>query len=394
VLGTVSGRGQYGTTLTLGNIAVTPGSTYYVKVQGADNSVFSTGDYALTLNLGTGANPTVPLPDTQTANGNPLSAGGGVPMEPATNPSSSAALYGTTIPCNLRNTSIPAGDTVWFSGTGQVSGLGSAPANVYLTNAWVTYTANGTTYYVPMPNSVITFSPTATTATTTFNAASGYWYSVVPSSFGDDVFLTGLAVPVPAGGVSGGLSFILQANITSDTPGLSVSWKWGAAVYSQFGTDYATLGVKPVTGSQANPYANTDVAGTAEAYRSFFVRSGNSGTSTFQPAVTADTASLSGTVVNEASGAGLAGAVVTLTGTTYSGQLVTLTTTTAANGSYSFTGLMPGTYSLIETPPLGYVDGQNLVGSLGGSQSLNQFSGIDVTAGVNGYQYGFENLLI
>jgi hypothetical protein len=80
VLGTANGRGQYGTTLTLGGIAVTPGSTYYVKVQGADTTVFSTGAYALTLNLGTGPNPTVPLPNTQTANGNPLQSGGGQPM--------------------------------------------------------------------------------------------------------------------------------------------------------------------------------------------------------------------------------------------------------------------------------------------------------------------------
>ncbi len=79
ILGTASGAGKYGTTLTLSNIAVTPGATYYVVVQGADTSVFSTGAYALTLNLGTGPNPTVPLPNTQDPNGSPISAGGGSP---------------------------------------------------------------------------------------------------------------------------------------------------------------------------------------------------------------------------------------------------------------------------------------------------------------------------
>jgi hypothetical protein len=91
VLGTANGRGHYGTTLTLSGLAVTPGSTYYVKVQGADTSVFSTGAYALTLNLGTGPSPTVVPPNTQTANGNPVSSGGGVPMEPATHPSAGVA---------------------------------------------------------------------------------------------------------------------------------------------------------------------------------------------------------------------------------------------------------------------------------------------------------------
>jgi hypothetical protein len=90
-LGTATAKGQYGATLTLSGIPVTPGSTYYVKVQGADTSVFSTGAYALTLNLGTGANPVVPRPNTQTANGNPVSSGGGVPMEPATHPSAGVA---------------------------------------------------------------------------------------------------------------------------------------------------------------------------------------------------------------------------------------------------------------------------------------------------------------
>jgi hypothetical protein len=91
VLGSASGKGQYGTTLNLSHIAVTPGATYYVKVQGADTTVFSTGAYALTLNLGTGANPTVMPPNTQVANGNPETSGGGVPMEPATHPSAGVA---------------------------------------------------------------------------------------------------------------------------------------------------------------------------------------------------------------------------------------------------------------------------------------------------------------
>ena len=48
-----------GATLSVSVSGVQAGMTYYVAVQGADSSVFSTGAYALTLNLGTGANPTV-----------------------------------------------------------------------------------------------------------------------------------------------------------------------------------------------------------------------------------------------------------------------------------------------------------------------------------------------
>ncbi len=62
-----SDAGQYGTTLSL-SVNVTAGSTYYVKVTGADTTAFSTGTYALSLGFGQAA-PSVAKPNTQTANG-------------------------------------------------------------------------------------------------------------------------------------------------------------------------------------------------------------------------------------------------------------------------------------------------------------------------------------
>jgi hypothetical protein len=53
------------------------GEQFYIKMQGADSTAFSTGNYAMTLNFGTGASPTVPLPNTTTPNGNPITGGGG-----------------------------------------------------------------------------------------------------------------------------------------------------------------------------------------------------------------------------------------------------------------------------------------------------------------------------
>jgi hypothetical protein len=56
---------------------LTAGSVFYLKVSGADTSVFGTGKYALGLNMGSGCMPPIPVPTTTTANGNPLSGGGG-----------------------------------------------------------------------------------------------------------------------------------------------------------------------------------------------------------------------------------------------------------------------------------------------------------------------------
>jgi hypothetical protein len=76
-LATAAGGGDLGSTLSV-NVSVNAGQTYYVRVMGANSSVFGTGAYGISLNLGTGSSPTIPLPDTQTANGTPLSGGGGV----------------------------------------------------------------------------------------------------------------------------------------------------------------------------------------------------------------------------------------------------------------------------------------------------------------------------
>src|SRR5262249_1745491 len=69
LLATVSGKGQYGTTLSVTINNVTGGQQFYVKVTGADTSVFGTGTYALSLNFGSGATPTASSPNTETAKG-------------------------------------------------------------------------------------------------------------------------------------------------------------------------------------------------------------------------------------------------------------------------------------------------------------------------------------
>jgi hypothetical protein len=77
VLGSVSGLRQYGTTLAVTVNGVSAGQQFYVKVAGADTTAFGTGKYALILNLGTGATPTAPAPNTQTADGGTMHSGGG-----------------------------------------------------------------------------------------------------------------------------------------------------------------------------------------------------------------------------------------------------------------------------------------------------------------------------
>src|SRR5207248_7249300 len=81
-LATVSGACHYGTTMSLTINGITAGSTYYVKVGGADTTALGTGKYALMLNLGSGAAPAATTPNTALANGNPASGGGGQAFNP------------------------------------------------------------------------------------------------------------------------------------------------------------------------------------------------------------------------------------------------------------------------------------------------------------------------
>jgi hypothetical protein len=52
---------------------------------------------------------------------------------------------------------------------------------------------------------------------------------------------------------------------------------------------------------------------------------------------------------------GLAGVNVVLAGTNDKGQAVSVTVVTNASGGYSFTGVLPGTYSITYGVPAGYV---------------------------------------
>ena len=118
------------------------------------------------------------------------------------------------------------------------------------------------------------------------------------------------------------------------------------------------------------------------------------------PFSVADAASISGIVwydvnkdgVRDSGEVGIEGVTITLTGVDESGNDVTLTTKTDASGAWSFPNLAPGTYSVKETQPEGYLDGSVVLGSGAngqGSSATNEFTNIVLVGGDAAIFYNF-----
>jgi hypothetical protein len=155
-----------------------------------------------------------------------------------------------------------------------VQGLSNTGSvKLYITNASISFTASGILYHVPVPNAVITFSSTATSPSTNWDASANRWSTLVPMSSvsgnaTSHTFFDGVAFPVQ-GGFPGGIQNVSwQAAFTTSTPTVKFNWQFQAAVYSAFAATGATGNY---TGTNINPIDNADPAGSPGAYKSNLV---------------------------------------------------------------------------------------------------------------------------
>ena len=174
----------------------------------------------------------------------------------------------TAIASNFNGTPIQGGSFVWFNANFTANGIPLTGAKVYFQNATIQFTADQN-YNLAVPNAQVTFDPNVSCVTTTYDSGTNTFNTTVPVSGSNEIFLTGLAFPVPAsfanagGRVQGPV--VWQGTLGSDTSGVSVSWKWGAAVYTTFTTDYSALQILPAHGNACSP-AGGDHAGTPEGF--------------------------------------------------------------------------------------------------------------------------------
>ena len=172
---------------------------------------------------------------------------------------------------NFNGTSISGGNYIWFNANFSVQGNIQDGTTLYLTNATLQFTANGNNYVLPAPSALVTFSSSVNCASTQFNNITQTWETTVPLAGSDEILLDGLAYQVPPAGLPGGINPVVwEGDFSSNVSGLSIQWKWGAAVYTQFSTDYNALGVK-VTHQNDCTYNNGDHAGTPENFKQYVI---------------------------------------------------------------------------------------------------------------------------
>jgi hypothetical protein len=197
---------------------------------------------------------------------------------------------GTAVHYDRSLPNIVGGNYIWFNSAAMnVQNLpSSANAKVFVTNASISFTANNTSFNIPsctptstgpcVPNAVITFSPTATAASTSWDSTNNRWQVLVPramvaGSGAVHTFLDGLAFQVPGNFPGGIQNATWSAAFATDTPGVTFQWQWAAAVYTSFSTAYSNGSSNNVLG--VNPIDSTDPAGTPETYKSFLTAGGS-----------------------------------------------------------------------------------------------------------------------
>jgi fimbrial isopeptide formation D2 family protein/uncharacterized repeat protein (TIGR01451 family) len=212
-----------------------------------------------------------------------------------------------------------------------------------------------------------TLPPDFDASTTTFGAAgSDYPTTFTPSRTGSEVRYEG--GPIPAGAT---VTFTFRVNLTGTvTPGATITNTARMARSTSLPGDDPTERVQtPVDSSDTMTIRSNSLSGFV------YVDADNDGA--FDSGETP-----------------IQGVTITLTGTDHLGNVVNLTATTSITGYYRFDNLRPGTYTLAETQPAGYLDGRDTIGTQGGAGGNDVFS-ITLPIGVetNGENNNFGELL-
>lgn len=125
------------------------------------------------------------------------------------------------------------------------------------------------------------------------------------------------------------------------------------------------------------------------SYESILDESGRTYTTSVSSSIEVNSSTIAGTVfldenqdgVEQFGDRGIGGTTVALIGVDHLGNSVQLETQTLTTGYYEFSGLRPGTYSLVESQPNTLFDGMDFAGSVGGEVGNDRIDSIQLVSG-------------
>ncbi len=156
-----------------------------------------------------------------------------------------SALVPVTYNVNENNS---VGEIAWFNShlTALQGNIPTSTFEIYISGGQITFGPET----LSVPDSVITFSSTATCSSVAFNTAGNNWQVTVPLSYAskaDEIFAAGIAYEIPSGFPNNVNNVTWSANISASAPGLQVTWQYGVSNWltSAKGTTFPNLTESP-----------------------------------------------------------------------------------------------------------------------------------------------------
>jgi cyclophilin family peptidyl-prolyl cis-trans isomerase len=427
-LGTVSITGTNASDFTVTSqpaTSVAAGSSTTFIVQFAPTALGTrTATVSFTENDSTTTSPftfaisgVVPAPVIAvTGNSQSISDGSATPSTTNDTAFGSTAVGGT--PISQTYTVTNSGTAALTLGTVTITGTNASDFTVTTPPATSVAAGSSTTF-------IVQFAPTASgTRTATVSFSENDTTKTSPFTFA----VSG-TVTVPTIAVTGNSQSITDGSTTPSTTNDTAfgSTAMGSTISQTYtitnsGAATLTLGTVTIAGTNTSDFTVTtppatslaaggvttftvQFAPTAVGTRTATISFAENDTTTASPftfavngVATAATGSLSGTAYNDGNKNGtfdsgeavLANVIITLTGTDSNNNAVSKTTTTSSNGTYSFSNLVAGTYSLAATMPSDLTPGKATVTNGNGTPSGEGISGITLASGVSATGYNFS----
>jgi hypothetical protein len=200
----------------------------------------------------------------------------GITIAPPSTPQN-CSTGGQALSYNVSEKSSNASEIVWFNSHFKLQGnVPSTDFTVNATNQSITFGPST----LAVPDALITFSSSASCASTSFNTSTNEWETIVPLSYAthaDEIFSAGLAYVLPPSFPQNVNNVTWNVTFTSSAPSLQFQFQYGAANYlssdskgdsfpmTASGPDYNAMMIDPVHNAPTcNGYNSGDHSGTPE----------------------------------------------------------------------------------------------------------------------------------